>query len=406
VCTVDATCCEGQWTSECVSLVTELGCGWCPPPPEGPCCEVGTGPGCTDDTVEGCVCAQLPDCCSGVWGAECVAAVDTLACGTCEEPPKGECCEAHRGGGCLDVGVESCVCDLAPECCDDAWTEACVALVDQAGCGMCEVEKTACCMAGDGPGCSEPEIETCVCAQDPFCCAQQWDASCVEKVELFGCGVCQVELGDCCEPGEGPGCLDLAVQACVCDVAPSCCQDQWTDACAALVEPLGCGMCGGPVEGACCEPHDTPSCDDATVAECVCAQDPFCCAGTWDQLCVSEVESLGCGTCGGQGEGGCCEAHATPSCDDAAVAECVCAQNDLCCTTSWDEQCVAQVETLGCGTCGGPSGTGCCELHATPACDDAAITECVCAQDPFCCMVSWDGVCVAEVESLGCGMCE
>ncbi|SFF17693.1 hypothetical protein SAMN02745121_07349, partial [Nannocystis exedens] len=41
----------------------------------------------------------------------------------------------------------------------------------------------------------------------------------------------------------------------------------------------------------------TPSCEDAAIAECVCAQDSFCCNVSWDELCVAEVETLACGTC-------------------------------------------------------------------------------------------------------------
>ena len=407
VCTVDASCCQGPWTSQCVALVTELGCGSCPPPPEGPCCEAGVGPGCSDDAVEGCVCLQLPDCCAGAWGPECVAAVDSLGCGVCVEPPKGECCAAHRGGGCLDAGVESCVCAVAPECCADVWTEACVALVDEAGCGMCEEEeKTACCTPGDGPGCSDPTIEACVCAQDPFCCQAQWDGACVQKVDQLGCGTCQPELGDCCQAGEGPGCVDPAVQACVCNTAPGCCQDLWSADCVGLVDALGCGTCEPPAPGPCCEAHDTPSCDDAAVAACVCAQDDLCCTASWTEQCVAEVDAFGCGTCEPPAEAPCCAEHDTPSCDDAAVSECVCAEDPFCCAVEWDGLCVAEVETLGCGTCGGQGGTGCCEEHDSAACDDAAVSECVCAEDPFCCSVEWDSLCVAEVETLGCGTCE
>lgn len=32
-----------------------------------------------------------------------------------------------------------------------------------------------CCMVGQGPGCSDPAIEACVCAFNPFCCTDQWD---------------------------------------------------------------------------------------------------------------------------------------------------------------------------------------------------------------------------------------
>ncbi|MDZ4752981.1 MAG: hypothetical protein SGJ11_00610 [Phycisphaerae bacterium] len=47
----------------------------------------------------------------------------------------------------------------------------------------------------------------------------------------------------------------------------------------------------------CCE-TGTMGCDAPAVESCVCAVDPFCCAVEWDQLCVDEVESLGCGSCG------------------------------------------------------------------------------------------------------------
>ncbi len=46
----------------------------------------------------------------------------------------------------------------------------------------------------------------------------------------------------------------------------------------------------------------------------------------------------------------------------------------------------------------------CCE-PGSPACADAAVSACVCATDPYCCEVAWDAQCVAEVESLGCGSC-
>jgi hypothetical protein len=198
--------------------------------------------------------------------------------------------------GCFDPEIELCVCGLAPDCCIGPWTDECVAIVEQGGCGMCDGGLGECCMANDTPGCGTPEIEACVCAQDPFCCEMQWDQACADGVETLGCGMCGGMGGDCCAAGMGPGCNDLGVQQCVCDVAPSCCTDVWSDACAALVEPLGCGMCGAGSTG-CCEEHDTPSCDDQMIADCVCAQDDFCCTTEWDGLCVAEVEMFGCGMC-------------------------------------------------------------------------------------------------------------
>jgi hypothetical protein len=53
----------------------------------------------------------------------------------------------------------------------------------------------------------------------------------------------------------------------------------------------------------------------------------------------------------------------------------------------------------------GPAATTCCVGHGTPGCDNASIQACVCAQDSFCCTTQWDGTCVSEVESFGCGSC-
>ncbi|MDC0723630.1 hypothetical protein [Nannocystis bainbridge] len=458
VCTVDASCCQGQWTSACVALVSELGCGSCPPP-EGPCCEVGVGPGCTEDPVESCVCAQLPDCCAGVWGPECVAAVDTLACGTCQEPPKGECCEAHAGGGCLDGAVESCVCEQLPGCCDGAWGPECVTAVDSLGCGFCEgPPKGECCEANPTPGCLDPGVEACVCGLQGTCCIDAWGPECVAAVDSFGCGFCEgPPKGECCEANPTPGCVDPLVEACVCNMAPDCCFGPWSDACVAMVDQAGCGACQVE-QGLCCEAHAGAGCDEPAVEACVCAQAPACCEQQWDASCVELVDSVGCGLCEAQpgeccvaGEGPgcvdaevqacvcevdasccdtqwteacvalvesqacgtcgapqdlCCEPLDTPSCEDPAISACVCAQDPFCCNVEWDELCVSEVETLGCGMCVEPPvDTGCCAPHDSPSCDDAAVSACVCAQDGFCCNVEWDGQCVAEVESFGCGMC-
>lgn len=59
------------------------------------------------------------------------------------------------------------------------------------------------------------------------------------------------------------------------------------------------GTTGGAM-GDCCEAHQTPGCSEMTISECVCAQDPLCCGfedGFWDDICVQEVNDLGCGMC-------------------------------------------------------------------------------------------------------------
>jgi hypothetical protein len=60
---------------------------------------------------------------------------------------------------------------------------------------------------------------------------------------------------------------------------------------------------GGTTGGSgtdCCTPHNTPGCDDTTIQQCVCNQDPVCCGderGVWDSICVAEVNQFGCGMC-------------------------------------------------------------------------------------------------------------
>jgi hypothetical protein len=58
------------------------------------------------------------------------------------------------------------------------------------------------------------------------------------------------------------------------------------------------GCCGQPAHD-CCQ-TGSPGCADAAVSACVCAVDQFCCRTAWDELCVAGVNAYGCGTCAGQ----------------------------------------------------------------------------------------------------------
>jgi len=133
-------------------------------------------------------------------------------------------------------------------------------------------------------------------------------------------------------------------------------------------------------EGDCCVGHETPGCADMAIAECVCAQDDFCCTSVWDDLCASLVVENGCGVCmpggddsgaetgggeesggvesggveeGGVEEGGVEEGGVEEGGAEAGggMGECVCEQDDFCCTTEWDDLCVGEVDEFGCGAC-------------------------------------------------------
>jgi hypothetical protein len=120
------------------------------------------------------------------------------------------------------------------------------------------------------------------------------------------------------------------------------------------------GKPGDPGGAACCASADMPGCAaDTTIEACVCAEDSYCCEEAWDGLCVQAVSELGCGTCPDlppDNSEPCCEAHSTTGCVDTMISDCVCAEDSYCCDVEWDELCVANVDQHGCGMCGGGEG--------------------------------------------------
>ena len=56
----------------------------------GDCCTAGANKGCSNDTIEACVCAKDDFCCNSSWDATCVSEVGSLGCGMCPAaPPPG-----------------------------------------------------------------------------------------------------------------------------------------------------------------------------------------------------------------------------------------------------------------------------------------------------------------------------
>jgi hypothetical protein len=495
VCAEDPYCCDTAWDETCVEEIDQYGCGFC-----------GSGPICGDgfcdapEDCEGCPddCGPCPDDCGNGWcdiDEDCTSC--PADCGPCGGG--GDCCAPNGTPGCDDDGIESCVCAQDIWCCSNVWDQACVDEITEYGCGSCggascgddwcDLEETCetcpadcgpcggtgdCCAPNGTPGCETASIEDCVCAQDPWCCSNEWDQTCVEEVEDFGCGDCGgatcgdawCDLGETCETcpadcGECAGCGD-----------GDC---SWDEDCTTCSED--CGPCS---TGDCCEPQDGPGCGDQFIQDCVCLDDPWCCGNEWDQTCVDEVDAFGCGDCGGGGAdcgdgdcdvdedceicpadcgpclgcgdgwcdmvedcescpadcgpcgtGDCCAVGDAPGCGDIFVQDCVCSKDAWCCDNEWDQTCVDEVEGFGCGDCGGggaecgdlicqpvedcascPQDCGacggigdCCEAQEGPGCGDSSLQACVCAQDSFCCEFVWDSVCVDEVNDFGCGDC-
>lgn len=102
--------------------------------PSGMCCEAQDGAGCGDDTIEACVCARDSACCDVAWDEFCTVQVVLLGCDECPGiGGDGDCCAAHDNPGCDDDMVEACVCAQDFVCCTEAWDDVCAD--EAAGCG-------------------------------------------------------------------------------------------------------------------------------------------------------------------------------------------------------------------------------------------------------------------------------
>lgn len=96
----------------------------------------------------------------------------------------------------------------------------------------------------------------------------------------------------------------------------------------------------------------------------------------------------------------CCDTSPMPACQRIDLEECVCAHDSYCCTTAWDGLCVAEVTSLGCGTC-----RSACSAGTDSGAYQQDLQVCVCGSDPYCCTTAWDSACVSGVGWWGCGAC-
>jgi len=297
--------------------------------------------------------------------------------------------------------------------------EAC----DPPGSAICD-----CCTALAGTTCSDPACTAAVCGYDPFCCSVNWDGFCGNEAAIDpACGCCGILCGSGCNI-----CGDGAVQA-----------------------PETCDPPGSPAPSCdCCTALGGAGCSSAGCTAAVCGYDAFCCSVNWDSSCANEAAidpacgccDVVCGpTCSSCGDGvvqppeacdppgstapvcNCCTAHGGLGCSDAACTAAVCSYDPYCCSVSWDNVCAGEAAidlacgccqvtcSDGCSLCGdgavqapetcdppGPVGN-CCVVHGGTGCSDLGCMVAVCGYDPFCCSVSWDGICAGEaLTDLGC----
>ena len=160
---------------------------------------------------------------------------------------------------------------------------------------------------------------------------------------------CPSDDGDCLEPHGAPGCTDLECCQLVCQTDQACCES-WDGICAGLANTLCSGLCGADAAGSCFASNMTPSCSDETCCEQICVVDPFCCETMWDGNCAFlagfSCEPKSGGECGDPASGACNDPNGIPACTDAECCELVCAQDPRCCDLTWDQICVAFADTF------------------------------------------------------------
>jgi hypothetical protein len=298
-----------------------------------------------------------------------------------------------------------------------------------------------CLVGGGAPGCSDEACCNLVCDLDPFCCNTVWDGLCASGA-LANCAFSPV-CNECCpadlnSDGVVDG-ADLGILLAAWGTKDPCTDlsgDGTVDGADLGLMLAAWGPCSSGIPCACaaadhdCFTTGDPGCTDVECCELVCATDPFCCQVAWDGLCVAAANVL-CAPPNCPGTGDCFQDHGTPGCSDTACCTEVCGPLGYlsCCTTDWDQtcadvacdKCTQPVNVAFCAlatpegeACGKDDNGGCNLFLANSSCcsasEDAGCSEplceaTICAVDPFCCEVAWDGLCAEQALLFCASLC-
>ncbi len=418
---VDDYCCTVQWDAICVGealTFARLGLG-CHLPTgasgRGDCLEVHPEKGCSDLECSAAVCSIEPVCCTVTWDANCaeIAPYVCITTGGC--PGTGSSFAVHATPGSIDPSCCQGVCVVRPECCTISWDSQCVLIANQ----RCRPDPDwnlpctgSCIEAHVNPGCEDVSCGSVVCFVDALCCTAAWDQDCASLARGLCCGFpgCGNSCnGGCLVPHESPYCSDPYCCAAVCAEDPYCCETVWDSNCVKFAYQRCARGCGNSEAGSCLSGHGTPGCSDALCCSKVCTTDPFCCDTAWDSACgvAAQAEEL-CGTlleCGSELSQDCCSEHiGSPTCRVPACCDAVCAADPICCELGWDGTCASAARALESCDCIRPCGDlcagDCCSDHLTPSCRDLTCCTTVCAADPYCCETAWDVTCASMARSM------
>jgi hypothetical protein len=244
------------------------------------------------------------------------------------------------------------------------------------------------CFADNGtPGCRDADCCELICAHIPFCCENNWDASCAvfandlcEGGDPAVCGNGVVEPGEQCDPPDGDTCGTDCRSLAVCgnNVVEPGEQCDPPDGVNCGTDCLFLPVCGNNriERGEQCDPPNGSTCDD----NCQIIGD----------VCVN-------------GSGDCCTAHRSGGCDDEACCSAICDVDPTCCEVEWTEDCAlgASILCTQCQSSGCDGAQGNCRTpHSNPGCSDGACCSFVCLFLPACCQSEWTQDCADLAEQI------
>lgn len=366
------------------------------------------------------------------------------------------CLIPHPTPGCNDPACCENVCSSDPSCCTTDWDAACVQNAEVSCIGLCGADiSLSCLVPHDTPACDDETCCNTACAIDAFCCDVRWDFACVLFATL-NCnigepGVCGgPNTGSCYEAHASAACDDAQCCAAVCSISPSCCDLTWDVLCASLAVDVcvgGCQpecpagslhedeQCGQNTNDPCFFPSASPvlltiPCDgiacgtinvtpspnglikDVDVWR-VIATDPNGDGLTSIQISFTSafvgfaalIPATGCAPLTSAlihvNTSLCIEIPSAPVCVTPGEYYLVIASGTWPALSSsiidcgYNDGYVVRVfcsDQLCAPPCN-PDAGSCYEAHITPGCGDEACCTEVCALDPFCCDINWDGDC-------------
>jgi len=371
---------------------THAGPGVCGDPAAGDCCADNGTPGCDDTECCQAVCAVDAFCCDIQWDSICVLVACDLCDATCEcgrelctnplECPPGaifetELCGFDVNGGCGSVPQVFIDANCGDTFCGTGWADAGTRdtdwyLVEHAGGTLTATLKSmfnGLCFIVDGIATCMPVVVGDIGCSEDSVALQVASASLPPgEYAVF------VAAGDCAGRGifDGfpcdSGCNEYAVEIdCLCPCAgdDDCPPDQICENCECV-----------PANDLChnATPLVVPSGGSLDVAGTTTAATfdgvPFCgtsntAPGVWYSV-TGNGHTMTASTCG--------EADFN-----------------------------TKISVL-CPDCPTESSSNCCVPNVSPGCDDPGCEALICGMDPFCCDVSWDGLCAGAAEDL-CDAC-